>query len=99
MVQPMTRRARVSVRTAALAGNSLTELFVLARARNAVDLAVGTPGYPATSASLIDEAERAMRAGRNQYEHPAGEVELRRRIAEMLGDGADPEREITVTAG
>jgi N-succinyldiaminopimelate aminotransferase len=99
MVHDTSRRTRVSTRTAALSGNSLTELFVLARARGAIDLAVGTPGYPSTSASLIAEADRAMRAGHNQYEHPAGEIELRHRIAEMLGDGADPEQEITVTAG
>jgi aminotransferase len=89
----------VSTRTARLSGNSLTELFVLARARGAIDLAVGTPGYPSTSARLIEDAAQAMRAGRNQYEHPAGEAELRRQIADMLGDGADPEREITVTTG
>ena len=99
MVQPMSRRPRTSTRTAVLAGNSLTELFVLARARNAIDLAVGTPGYPATADSLIEEATNAMRAGRNQYELPAGELVLRRHIADMLGDGADPDREITVTAG
>ncbi len=99
MVQETPRRARTSLRTATLAGNSLTELFVLARARDTIDLAVGTPGYPSTSAGLIDEAAEAMRAGRNQYEYPAGELELRRAIADMLGDGADPDREITVTAG
>jgi N-succinyldiaminopimelate aminotransferase len=99
MVQPLSRRARVSTRTAALAGNSLTDLFVLARRRQAIDLAVGTPGYPTTSGSMVDEATAAMRAGRNQYEHPAGEVVLRQHIAELLGDGADPATEITVTAG
>lgn len=99
MVHPASRRARTSARTAGLAGNSLTELFVMARARGAIDLAVGTPGYPETSGLLVEDAARAMRAGRNQYEHPAGAAELRHHIAELLGDGADPEREITVTAG
>jgi N-succinyldiaminopimelate aminotransferase len=94
-----TLRARTSTRTAALSGNSLTELFVMARARGAIDLAVGTPGFPSTSPGLVEEAALAMRAGRNQYEHPAGVAELRQLIADMLGDGADPEREITVTAG
>jgi aminotransferase len=92
-------RSPTSTRTAGLAGNSLTELFVMARASGAIDLAVGTPGFPATSEDLIEDAAAAVRAGRNQYEHPAGDAELRRRIADMLGDGADPDREITVTAG
>lgn len=99
MVQPTSRRAHASTRTAVLSGNSLTGLFVLARARGAIDLAVGTPGYPSTAPRLIEEATRAMHAGHNQYEHPAGVAELRQRIAGMLDDGADPEREITVTAG
>ncbi|WNV87570.1 pyridoxal phosphate-dependent aminotransferase [Umezawaea sp. Da 62-37] len=99
MAHPPAHRSPTSTRTAGLTGNSLTELFVMARRSGAVDLAVGTPGFPATSEELIDGATRAMRAGRNQYEHPAGDFELRRQIADMLGDGADPEREITVTAG
>lgn len=99
MERQSSRGARTSTRTAVLTGNSLTELFVLARARGAIDLAVGTPGYPETSTRLVEEAAQAMRAGRNQYEHPAGVAELRRDIAGMLGGGADPDREITVTAG
>ncbi|MFV2098690.1 pyridoxal phosphate-dependent aminotransferase [Micromonospora sp. LOL_014] len=99
MVRPTSRRPLVSARAAALSGNSLTGLFALARARDALDLAVGTPGYPRPADNLIDRAAEAMRAGRNQYEHPAGETALRHWIAGMLGDGADPEQEITVTAG
>ncbi|WP_245834480.1 pyridoxal phosphate-dependent aminotransferase [Streptomyces aidingensis] len=89
----------MSARAAALAGNSLTGLFTLARARGAVDLAVGTPGCPRTPHALVEEAARALRAGRNQYEHPAGDPGLRQWIAETAGDGADPDREITITAG
>ncbi|MFI6004236.1 pyridoxal phosphate-dependent aminotransferase [Streptomyces sp. NPDC051366] len=89
----------VSARASALSGNSLTELLVLARAGGAIDLAVGTPGYPDISGGMIAEASGAMLAGHNQYEHPAGESLLRQRIADMLGDGADPQTEITVTAG
>ena len=99
MVHSPARRAHVSTRAAALSGNSLTELFVLARARGAVALAVGAPGYPATPADLIEAAADALRAGRNQYEHPAGDAALRQQIADLIDDGADPEREITVTAG
>src|SRR5689334_13202877 len=99
MAHPSTHRSPTSARTAGLAGNSLTELFVMARASGAIDLAVGTPGFPVTSESMVDDAAKAMHAGRNQYEHPAGDLALRRQIADMLGDGADPDREITVTAG
>ncbi|MER6528876.1 pyridoxal phosphate-dependent aminotransferase [Streptomyces sp. NPDC001508] len=99
MTMHPTHSPAVSARASALTGNSLTELLVMARAGGAVDLAVGTPGYPETSAGMIAEAHQAMLAGHNQYEHPAGIALLRERIADMLGDGADPATEITVTTG
>ncbi|WP_431042207.1 pyridoxal phosphate-dependent aminotransferase [Streptomyces sp. P1-3] len=92
-------RSPVSARAAQLSGTGLLELFLLARARGAVDLAVGTPGYPETSGDMIEEAVRALRDGHNQYEHPAGHAPLRQRIAESLGTPTDPDTEITITAG
>ncbi|MGW1193949.1 pyridoxal phosphate-dependent aminotransferase [Streptomyces sp. NPDC002559] len=91
--------AHISARAAKLSGNTLTDLFVLARSRGAIDMAVGTPGYPEISGDLIEEAAAAMRAGHNQYEHPAGEALLRQRITGMLTTPTDPDTEITVTAG
>jgi aminotransferase len=99
MTQPLARGGHISSRAARLSGNTLTSLFLLARAQGAIDLAVGTPGFPETSANLVDEATGAMRAGHNQYEHPAGDALLRQRIADMLTGPTDPDTEITVTAG
>jgi aminotransferase len=96
----MTNRSRsISARAAALPGNSLVELFLLARQRGAVDLAVGTPGFPETADALVSGASQAMRDGHNQYELPAGNPDLRRVIAETVCHGADPATEITVTVG
>ncbi|MDX6758961.1 MULTISPECIES: pyridoxal phosphate-dependent aminotransferase [Streptomyces] len=99
MTHSRAHRPPVSSRAARLKGSGLTEVFMLARTRDAVDLAVGTPGHPETSADMIEEAARAMRAGHNQYEHPNGDAALRQRIAESLGGPTDPDTEITVTAG
>lgn len=72
---------------------------MLGRNTDAIDLAVGTPGYPDTPTAMIGEASRALRAGRNQYEDPAGAQALGQRIAEMLSAPTDPDTKITVTAG
>jgi DNA-binding transcriptional MocR family regulator len=97
MVMPGLRP--VSARAAALPGSTLTELYLLALSRGAIDLAVGTPGYPHTAGELVDAAGGAMRAGHNQYALPAGDPALRKLIAEIVCTGADPETEITITAG
>lgn len=93
------RSGPISARAAALPGNSLVDLFLLARERGAVDLAVGTPAFPEPAPDLLSGAARALHAGHNQYELPAGNRDLRRVIAETLSPGADPDSEITVTVG
>jgi N-succinyldiaminopimelate aminotransferase len=93
------RRDGISARARHLRGSSLAELFVLARERNAIDLAVGTPSCPVTPELLVDQAVAALRAGHHQYEQAAGSATLRRQIAESLGTPADPDTEITVTVG
>ncbi|AGL19074.1 pyridoxal phosphate-dependent aminotransferase [Actinoplanes sp. N902-109] len=92
-------RARFSQRALSLRGSSLVELFLLARARGAVDLAVGTPAFPVPPGPLIDAAVSALRTGHNQYENPNGEAALRGQIARSLSTPADPDTELTVTAG
>ncbi|UFQ18676.1 MULTISPECIES: pyridoxal phosphate-dependent aminotransferase [Streptomyces] len=82
-----------------LQGNSLGELFLLARERGAIDMALGTPGYPEPALDIIEAAHEAMRAGRNQYDNPAGDVLLRERIAATLPTPTDPDTELTVTVG
>ena len=99
MTHSTAHRPHVSARAAKLSGNSLGELFLMARARGAIDLAVGTPGFPEPAGEMIEEAAGAMRAGRNQYDHPAGDLLLRQRIAEMLPTATDPATELTVTVG
>ncbi|MEV4638759.1 aminotransferase class I/II-fold pyridoxal phosphate-dependent enzyme [Actinoplanes sp. NPDC049548] len=88
-----------AVRAQHLNGSSLAELFVLARERSAIDLAVGTPGFPVTPPRLIEGAVEALRSGRNQYEAAHGEAMLRRQIADSFSTPADPDTDITVTVG
>jgi N-succinyldiaminopimelate aminotransferase len=93
------RRAAVSVRAGSLPNGNLAELFMLARERGAIDLAVGTPGVPQTPGPLVEEAVRALRGGANQYELPQGGADVRRRIAESFATPADPDTELTITVG
>ncbi|MFD7054923.1 pyridoxal phosphate-dependent aminotransferase [Streptomyces mirabilis] len=99
MARSTTHRPYISSRAAALHGNSLGELFLLARERGAIDLALGTPGYPEPATDIIEAAHEAMRAGRNQYDHPSGDLLLRERIAEGLTAPTDAQTELTVTVG
>ncbi|MGW2484589.1 pyridoxal phosphate-dependent aminotransferase [Streptomyces sp. NPDC001571] len=99
MADSRTHQPYISSRAAALEGNSLGELFLLARERGAIDLALGTPGYPEPAPDIIDAAYEAMRGGRNQYDHPSGDVLLRERIADTLSTPTDPLTELTVTVG
>lgn len=92
-------RPSISSRAATLQGNSLAEFFLLARERRAIDLALGTPGYPKPATDIIEAAYGAMRAGRNQYDHPSGDLLLRERIAATLHTPTDPQTELTVTVG
>ncbi|MEH1014481.1 pyridoxal phosphate-dependent aminotransferase [Micromonospora sp. CPCC 206060] len=88
-----------AARTRDLAGSALVRLLVLARQRQAIDLAVGTPGFPHTPPAMISEAVAALRGGHNQYADPSGDATLRARIAASFPSPADPDTEITVTAG
>lgn len=99
MTHSPARGSAISARSARLVGDGLTELFVLARTRGAIDLAVGLPGYPEPAGHMIEEAAAAMRAGQNQYLVPAGDALLRERIAETLGTPTDPDTELTITVG
>ncbi|MEV5597086.1 pyridoxal phosphate-dependent aminotransferase [Streptomyces sp. NPDC052496] len=99
MAHSTTRRPHVSSRAAALRGNSLSDLLLLARERGAIDLALGIPGYPEPAGDIIEAAHEAMRSGHNQYAHPSGDLLLRERIAATLRPPADPETELTVTVG
>ncbi|TMR06725.1 pyridoxal phosphate-dependent aminotransferase [Actinomadura soli] len=99
MAHSTAHRPFISSRAAGLTGNSLGELFMLALEREAIDMALGTPGYPEPAADIIDAACEAMRAGRNQYDMPAGDLGLRERIAATFPVPTDPWGELTITVG
>jgi N-succinyldiaminopimelate aminotransferase len=86
-----------SERAAMLQPLGLATTLALARERGAVDVAVGSPSFPATGADVLDAACAALRDGFNQYDSPAGHRGLRAAAAAL--HGADPDAEITVTAG
>jgi N-succinyldiaminopimelate aminotransferase len=86
-----------SDRAAALQPLGLANILALAREHGAVDLAVGSPSFPATGADLLGAACAALQAGFNQYDSPAGHLGLRAAAAAL--HAADQDAEITVTAG
>jgi aminotransferase len=86
-----------SLRARALPPSGLVEILRLARSRGAADLAIGSPSFPSAGEDLIAAACAALRSGSNQYEDPRGHAGLRAAAARY--HGADPDTEITVTAG
>lgn len=87
----------LAARTSALRPNQLLEILHLARGSGAADLATGTPSFPEVEADLIAEVYAAVNDGRNQYEDSRGNAALRTAVARA--HGADPDTEITITAG
>lgn len=74
----------------------------LAQKHRAINLSQGFPNFP-SDPMLIDAVSRAMREGHNQYAPMPGLPALRQRLAEKMGAAygveADPDGEITITAG
>ncbi|MEU0398723.1 pyridoxal phosphate-dependent aminotransferase [Streptomyces sp. NPDC006197] len=91
------RTELVSARLAGFPRGRLFGLLAEGAKYSAIDLAVGTPAAPDTPPELIEAACRALRDGTNQYGLPHGDPRLRESIASHVG--ADPDTEITVTAG
>ncbi|EIE98995.1 pyridoxal phosphate-dependent aminotransferase [Saccharomonospora glauca] len=91
--EPYSKRARD------VPSGGLVTLLGSDQARTAVDLATGTPAAPKPADQLVDAACSMLRAGVHQYEAPAGNAELRSRIAGSFTTPADPDTEITVTVG
>lgn len=79
-----------------------TVMSQLAAEHGAVNLGQGFPDFP-VPARLVDELDRAMRAGHNQYAPMTGVPALRQAIARKLvrayGVEADADAEVTVTSG
>ena len=79
-----------------------TVMSQLAGEHGAINLGQGFPDFP-VPARLVDELDRAMRAGHNQYPPMTGVAALRQAIADKSlrchGAAVDPDTEITVTSG
>ncbi|WP_055557514.1 pyridoxal phosphate-dependent aminotransferase [Streptomyces sp. NBRC 110028] len=82
-----------------LPAGGLAGLLMEATGGDVVNLAVGTPGWPATPPELVKQAVHALQEGVHQYEDPAGNTRLREWIAHSLPGRPDPRTELTVTAG
>ena len=79
-----------------------TVMSQLAVEHGAINLGQGFPDFPVPS-RLVDELDKAMRAGHNQYSMMTGIPALRRAIADkterVYGVRPDEHSEITVTSG
>ena len=79
-----------------------TVMSQLALEHEAVNLGQGFPDF-AVPDFLVEELDRAMREGRNQYAPMTGVPALRQAIAaktlDCYGTSVDPDTEITVTSG
>ena len=79
-----------------------TVMSQLAAEHGAINLGQGFPDFPVPQ-RLVDELDKAMRAGHTQYSMMTGIPALRRAIAEktarVYGVLPDADREITVTSG
>ncbi|WP_149193248.1 pyridoxal phosphate-dependent aminotransferase [Luteimonas suaedae] len=79
-----------------------TVMSQLAAEHEAVNLGQGFPDFP-VPARLVEELDRATRAGHNQYAPMTGIPALRQAIAaktaRVYGVRPDPDAEITVTSG
>ncbi|MEI2796765.1 pyridoxal phosphate-dependent aminotransferase [Pseudoxanthomonas sp. F11] len=95
MFQPQTKLPKVGT-------TIFTVMSQLAAEHGAVNLGQGFPDF-AVPQRLVDELDRAMRAGHNQYAPMTGVAPLRQAIAEKVlrcyGRPVDPDTEITVTSG
>ena len=95
MFQPQTKLPKVGT-------TIFTVMSQLAVEHGAVNLGQGFPDF-AVPQRLVDELDRAMRAGHNQYAPMTGVAPLRQAIAEKVlrcyGREVDPDTEITVTSG
>ena len=79
-----------------------TVMSQLAAEHGAVNLGQGFPDFP-VPARLVDELDKAMRAGHNQYAPMTGVPALRqaiaRKTARVYGVEVDADAEVTVTSG
>lgn len=95
-------RSEVSRRLERFGTSVFSEMTALADECGAVNLSQGTPDFEGP-ADVLEAAQAAMRAGRNQYVRSMGDPELVSAIADtvsaLYGLDVDPLSQITVTCG
>lgn len=98
----MTFEAQLSSKLPQVGTNIFTVMSRMAAEYNAINLSQGFPDFKVNT-ELISLVSRYMQMGMNQYAPMAGELTLRKAIAEKYGKSygysPDPETEITITAG
>jgi methionine aminotransferase len=79
-----------------------TKMGKMANDHNAINLSQGFPGFPPDD-KLLQEVEKAIHDGRNQYAplggHPALCKTVSQKIEDLYGYSYDPKTELTMTAG
>ena len=79
-----------------------TTMSKLAKEHGAINLSQGFPDFESPK-KLLEEVDKAMKNGHNQYAHMGGAMSLRETISEKMealyGSYYCPENEITITAG
>ncbi|MFC0530981.1 pyridoxal phosphate-dependent aminotransferase [Phytohabitans kaempferiae] len=86
-------------RASLLATGGLTKLVGAGVPSGTIDLATGTPTWPAPPAAIVEQTVPVMRDEHHQYGHPDGDLELRTQIASWFRTPADPATEVTITVG
>ncbi len=93
---------RIATKLPKVGTTIFTVMSQLAAEHGAVNLGQGFPDFPVPQ-RLVDELDKAMRAGHNQYAMMTGVPPLRqaiaRKTARVYGYEPDVDREITVTSG
>jgi len=93
---------KIADRAAGFGTGIFTEMNVLARQHNAINLSQGFPDFDGPEV-VKAAAMAAIRDGENQYAQSIGQPELRQAIAahaaRFYGQTVDPETEVTVATG
>lgn len=97
-----TEIAHISSKLPGVGTSIFTVMSAMAREYNAINLSQGFPNFP-VDPKLIENVEKAMRSGFNQYAPMQGDQRLREllidKIEKRYGAKYDASNEITITSG